>query len=77
MHKKMDDLTKLMNKSVKPNFLDVESVIDVRFVNETSRMKIILDSGAPYAIMSNKWMAKYIKEGGVYKDTIEYENCFP
>ena len=49
----------------KNNFVEKESVIDVRFVNETSGMKTIVDSGAPYSITSNKWMAKYMEEGGV------------
>ena len=40
-------------------------MIDVLFGNTTSGMKMIVDSGAPYSIASNKWMAKYMEEGGV------------
>ena len=51
-------------------------MIDVRFVNETSGMKMIVDSEAPYSIASNKGMEKYIEEAGVDKDEMEYEDCF-
>ena len=74
--KDIGDLTVLINKSLKTNFVEEESVIDVRFVNETSAIKMIVDNGVPYYIVSTKWIAKYMDEEGVDKDEMEYEDCF-
>ena len=37
-------------------------MINVRFVNETSGMKMIIDSRVPYSIISIKVMNKYMEE---------------
>ena len=57
-----------MKKSVGTNSLEEEPVIEVRFVKETSGMKMIVDIGVPYSISSTKQMDKYMEEGGVDKN---------
>ena len=72
MENRIDELTEVVNKSVRINFVEENLVIDVRFVNETSGIKMIVDSGAPYSITSTKFMNIHMEEGWVY---IECEEC--
>lgn len=50
--------------------------MDVRFVNDTSGMKMMVDRGAPYYIARKKWMKKHMEEGAVNKDKIKCQDCY-
>ena len=72
MGKKIEDLTKIVKKSVSMNFVEEYLMNDVKFVNETAGIKMIINSGALFSIASKKLMNKYI---GVKEENIEYEEC--
>merc|ERR1712114_29241 len=56
----MDEL-----KNTKAHFVAEEFEINVRYVDETKDINMIVDSGAPVSIATSKWMEKYYKTMGV------------
>ena len=65
----------LKKSPLKLNFVEEEILVDVRFVSETGGLKILVDSGAPLSVVSEKWMKKYINEKVVDEKELEYRNC--
>ena len=57
----------LKNSTVTSNYIEEEIEIDVKYIKETEEMKIIVDSGAPMSIVSEKWLEKYLEEMKVGK----------
>ena len=57
----LDKVDKL--EKVKVNhFVEEEYEVNVRFVDETKGMQIIMDSGVPVSIVSSKWIERYLKD---------------
>ena len=53
--KKLDQILDMLKKNlVNMKFLEEEIVIDVRFVDESTRSKMIVDSGVLLSILSDK-----------------------
>ena len=81
--KKVDELTKtvnsmkdmITNKLVNVKFVEEEIVIDVKFVDETRGLKMIVDSGAPLSIVSERWFKRYIEEKAVDERELKYKHC--
>ena len=69
-----------MNERIKKivldnNFVEEEYAVDVRYVNESEGLKMIVDSGAQMSIVSAGWLEKYFKEMEVYARDIEEMSC--
>ena len=47
---------------VSTQFVEEEFVIDVKYVKARAERMMLIDSGAPKLIVSEKWFAEYIKE---------------
>ena len=43
------------------NFGEEEIEIDMKYIKETAGMMMIVDSGVPMSIVSDKWLDKYIE----------------
>ena len=43
------------------NFVEEEYELNIRYADEAKGMQMIVDSGAPMSITTNKWMDKYLK----------------
>ena len=41
------------------HFVEEEYEVNVRFVDKTKGMNMIVDSGSPVSIISSKWMKQY------------------
>ena len=61
----------MMKISLDNNFLEEEYDVDVRYVDETEGLKIIVDSGVPMSIVSAGWLEKYLREMGVDKKDVQ------
>ena len=57
------------------NFVGEEYTVDVRYVNESDGLKMIVDSGAPMSIVSAGWLCKYLKEMEVDEKDVEEKSC--
>ena len=54
---------KMVKKSeMESNFVKEEYDVDVRYVNETEGLRMIVDSGVSMLIVSAGWLEKYLKE---------------
>ena len=75
VEKDVKEILEMLKKSpLKLNFVEEEILVDVRFVSETGGLKMIVDSGAPLSVVSEKWMRKYINEKVVDENELEYRN---
>ena len=76
VEKKVDNILEMITKNlVNVKFVEEEIVIDVKFVDETRGSKMIVDSGAPLSIVSERWLKRYIEEKVVNEKDLEYKNC--
>ena len=57
------------------NFVEEEYEVNIRLVNETKGMQMIVDSGAPMSIATTKWMDRYLKSMEVKEDEITEKVC--
>merc|ERR1712002_653612 len=74
MKKMMDELKNTKANCVN-HFVAEEFEINVRYVDETKDINMIVDSGAPVSIATSKWMEKYYKTMGVKKEEIVENEC--
>ena len=54
-------------------FLKEEIIVDVKLMSATRWLKIIVDRGAPFSKVSEKWLKKYIEEKAVMEKDLEYK----
>ena len=65
-----------MLEKIKVNHLvEEEYELNVRFVDESKGIQMIVDSDAPVSIATSKWMERYLKEMEVKKDEIIEKKC--
>ena len=57
------------------NYIEEEYDVDVRYVDETEGLRMIIDSGAPMLIVSVGWLEKYLREMGVNKKYVQERRC--
>ena len=73
VEKKLDNILEMITKNlVNVKFVEEEIVIDVKFVDETRGSKMIVDSGAPLSIVSERWFKRYIEEKVVDEKDLKY-----
>ena len=70
----IDEIKKTKANSVN-HFVAEEFEIDVRYVEETKGINMIVDSGAPVSIATNKWMNGYLRAMKVNKEEIIEKEC--
>ena len=58
MEKLLKDLTKKFDKYASLNecYVEEELMVDVKYVRQTKSLKMIVDSGAPLSIVSERWL---------------------
>ena len=62
IEKLLDELKQTrLNQHEICSFLEEEYELNIRCVNETKEMQMIVDSGAPISITTTKWMDRYLK----------------
>ena len=60
---------------VNSNFVKEKYAVDIRYVDESEGLRMIVDSGAPMSIVSAGWLEKYLKEMEVDARDVEEESC--
>ena len=65
----------MLEKANVNNFVEEEHELNVRFVDESKGIQMIVDSGAPVSIATSKWIERYLKEMEVKKDEIIEKKC--
>ena len=70
MEKTLNHIKDMLEKANVNHFVEEEYELNVRFVDESNGIQMIVDSGAPMSIAISKWMERYLKEMEVKKDEI-------
>ena len=70
MFRKVETLEKEFEKFKKSQneikeILKDKIIIDVKYVNAGAKKMMLIDSGAPKSIVSNKWLEGYLKDAKV------------
>ena len=60
---------------VNMKFVEEEIVEDLKFKSETRGLILIVDSGAPLSIVSERGLKKYIEKKVVIEKDFQYKNC--
>merc|ERR1711881_5761 len=68
-------LKEILDKVKESHFVEEEYIMNVRYVNETKGIQMIVDSGAPVSIATSKWMEKYLNEMEVDRNEITEREC--
>ena len=55
------------------NFVEEEYKVDVRYVNESEGLRLIVDSGAPMPRVSAGWLEKYLREINLMPEMLRRE----
>merc|ERR1712089_31736 len=64
-----------LDKVKESHFVEEEYIMNVRYVNETKGIQMIVGSGAPVSIATSKWMEKYLNEMEVDRNEIIEREC--
>ena len=65
----------LKNNLINMKYVEDEIVIDMKFVDASNEMRMIVGSGAPISIVSSTWLKKYLNEAKVDVNDLNYKNC--
>ena len=57
------------------NYGEGEIEINIRYVSNRTGLRMIVDSGAPFSIVSNKWIDRYVKEMEMVMEDIDEKSC--
>merc|ERR1712002_819081 len=71
----LKEILEKLDKVKESHFVEEEYIMNVRYVNETKGIQMIVDSGAPVSIATSKWMEKYLNEMEVNRDEITEREC--
>merc|ERR1711881_564968 len=66
----LKEILEKLDKVKESHFVEEEYVMNVRYVNETKGIQMIVYSGAPVSIATSKWMEKYLNEMEVDRNEI-------
>merc|ERR1712115_212034 len=58
----LKEILEKIDKVKESHFVEEEYIMNVRYVNETKGIQMIVDSGAPVSLATSKWMEKYLNE---------------
>ena len=75
MKKQLKEIIEKIDKVKVNHFVEEEYTVNVRYVDEAKGMQMIVDSGAPVSIATNKWMERYLKEIEMKKDETTEKEC--
>merc|ERR1712089_90541 len=75
MKLQLKEIIEKLDKVKESHFVEEEYIMNVRYVNETKGIQMIVDSGAPVSIATSKWMEKYLSEMEVNRDEITEREC--
>ena len=71
----LKEILEKLDKVKESHFVEEEYIMNVRYVNETKGIQMIVDSGAPVSIATSKWMEKYLNEMEVDRNEITEREC--
>ena len=71
VEKSIEEILEMLKKNpTNMKYVEEEIVIDVKFVDKNTGMRMIVDSGAPLSLVSSNWLKDYLLDTGVEENEL-------